>query len=120
MEIQHLVLRDVGPFRGLHVFDFRGEEGKTGFAVFSKNGRGKTTMFNAMQWCLFGEVFERSRIIDGRRVAGQKRKIVGDVPEPLMNEIAYIDFQIQDGHIHQVQENKFLHKMVFVRESEIH
>ncbi len=89
MEIQHLALRDVGPFRGLHVFDFRGEEGKTGFAVFSKNGRGKTTMFNAMQWCLFGEVFERSRIIDGRRVAGQKRKIVGDVPEPLMNEIAY-------------------------------
>lgn len=89
MEIQLLVMRDVGPFRGLHMFDFTSQDGKTGFAVFSKNGRGKTTMFNAMQWCLFGEVFERSRIIDGRRVAGQKRKVVGDVPEPLMNEIAY-------------------------------
>ena len=88
MEIQYLAIRDIGPFRGLHQFDFKSEEGKVGFAIFSKNGRGKTSLFNAMQWCLFGEVFERSRIMDGRRMRGKRRLIVGDV-DPLMNQDAY-------------------------------
>ena len=88
MEIQYLALTDVGPFRGFHSFNFKSEKNKVGFAIFSKNGRGKTSLFNAMQWCLFGEVYERSRVVDGRRVRGRRRAIVGD-DQPLMNEMAY-------------------------------
>ena len=39
MKLLYLVINDIGPFRGNHVFDFNGAEGKTGFAIFSKNGR---------------------------------------------------------------------------------
>ena len=89
MEIQYLAIRDIGPFRGFHAFDFKSKEGKVGFAIFSKNGRGKTSLFNAMKWCLFGEVFERSRITDGGRMRGRRRPIVGDFGDPLMNQDAY-------------------------------
>jgi len=89
LEIQYLAICDIGPFRGLHEFNFSPVENKNGFAVFSKNGRGKTTLFNATQWCLFGKVHERTTVIDGKRVTGRQRPIVGEIAEPLMNQNAY-------------------------------
>ncbi len=89
MEIKYLAVSDMGPFRDLHTFDFSSSDGGNGFVIFSKNGRGKTTLFNAIQWCLFGNVFERSKIIEGRRVKGKRRPIVGDHDEALMNFEAY-------------------------------
>ena len=89
MEIKYLAIRDIGPYRGLHMFDFNSLEGKNGFAIFSKNGRGKTTLFNATKWALFGKVHERNTIIDGRRVTGKKRPIVGEADSQLMNQSAY-------------------------------
>lgn len=91
MELRYLAINDIGPFRGNHVFDFSGDEGKTGFVIFSKNGRGKTSLFNAMQWCLFGEVFERGSVRSGKWSEGRKRVVVGDFEKdkPMMNREAY-------------------------------
>jgi len=64
-----------------------GVEDSTAFAFFgSKNGRGKTSLYNAMRWCLFGEVVERAKAVSGQAVSGGKRPIVGSPPQKfLMN-----------------------------------
>ena len=108
MELLYLVINDIGPFRGNHVFDFNGAEGKTGFAIFSKNGRGKTSLFNAMQWCLFGEVYERGGVRSGKWADGRKRKIVGEWPKdkPLMNQDAYEEDDIPEMSVLIIADNE--------------
>jgi len=99
MELKYLAISNIGPFKGLHQFDFNTKSGKTGFAIFSKNGRGKTSLFNAMQWALFGEVFERGSVRSGKWSEGRPRNIVGDYskdPGPLMNEDAYREMKIPE------------------------
>ena len=99
MELTYLAISNIGPFKGLHQFDFNTKSGKTGFAIFSKNGRGKTSLFNAMQWALFGEVFERGSVRSGKWSEGRPRDIVGDYsgdPGPMMNEDAYREDKIPE------------------------
>ena len=36
MELKYLAISNIGPFKGLHQFDFNTKSGKTGFAIFSK------------------------------------------------------------------------------------
>ena len=36
MKLKFLVLRDIGPFRGRHIFDFSQESNSTGYAFFAK------------------------------------------------------------------------------------
>ena len=66
MRLTHLVLYNIGPFRGRHIIDLSHTNNSTGFAFFAENGRGKTTVYNAMRWCLFGEVRERAKTIAGK------------------------------------------------------
>lgn len=102
MELKYLAISNIGPFKGLHTFDFNATSGKTGFAIFSKNGRGKTSLFNAMQWALFGEVFERGSVRSGKWSNGRPRNIVGDYsqdPGPLMNEDSYREDKIPEMNV---------------------
>jgi len=98
MKLKYIAISDIGPFRGRHEFDFSGSEGKTGFAIFSKNGRGKTSLFNAMQWCLFGVVYERGSVRGGKWAEGKARVVVGDYSKdkPLMNQDAYQEDKIPE------------------------
>jgi DNA sulfur modification protein DndD len=85
MRLDYLVVKDFGPFRGPHTIDITDVGDKSGFAFFGeKNGRGKTTLYNAMKWCLFGEVAERVKTISGERGQGGFRPVVGD-DKHLMN-----------------------------------
>ena len=78
MELIYLVIKDFGPYRRRHVIDIRDTTIRTAFAFFGeKNGRGKTTLYNAMRWCLFGEVIERERTDSGRTIRGSSRPVVG-------------------------------------------
>jgi len=88
MRLTHLILSNIGPFRGTHIIDLTTPNTSTGYAFFAKNTRGKTTIYNAMRWCLFGEARGRGKIINGKRVEGLLRPIVGD-GEILMNDDAY-------------------------------
>lgn len=102
MDLKYLAISNIGPFKGLHQFNFNTTSGKNGFAIFSKNGRGKTSLFNAMQWALFGEVFERGSVRSGRWSDGRKRTIVGDYsksPGPMMNEDAYREMRIPEMNV---------------------
>ena len=89
MRLTHLVLYNIGPFRGRHIIDLSHTNNSTGFAFFAENGRGKTTVYNAMRWCLFGEVRERAKTIAGKRIEGSLRPMVGDEGKILMNDQAY-------------------------------
>jgi len=89
VKLSHLVLSDIGPFRGTHIIDLNSDSLSSGYAFFGQNGRGKTSIYNAMKWCLWGEVRTRVRAVSGRRVEARKRPIVGDRPDILMNREAY-------------------------------
>ena len=89
MRMSHLILSDIGPFRGTHTIDLTAEGEQNGFAFFGQNGRGKTTIYNAMKWCLWGEVRTRVRASMGERLPSRKRPIVGPSDDILMNREAY-------------------------------
>lgn len=92
MKLQHLVLYNIGPFRERHIIDFSSGSSSTGYAFFAANGRGKTSIYNAMKWCLFGEVKTRVRATTGSKIKPKKRPIFGEEKdEPLMNATAYED-----------------------------
>ena len=92
MKLQHLVLFNIGPFRERHIIDFSSDSSSTGYAFFAANGRGKTSIYNAMKWCLFGEVKTRVRATTGSKIKPKKRPIFGEgEDDPLMNRTAYED-----------------------------
>ena len=74
MKLQYLVLSNIGPFRERHVVDFRADTESTGYAFFAANGRGKTSIYNAMKWCLFGEVKTRVRATTGSKIKPKKNQ----------------------------------------------
>ena len=105
MRLTHLILSNIGPFRGTHVIDLTTPNTSTGYAFFAKNTRGKTTIYNAMRWCLFGEARGRGKIINGKRVEGSSRPIVGD-GEILMNDDAYDNDDPQEMSVMLIAEGR--------------
>lgn len=103
MRLTHLILSNIGPFRGTHIIDLTTPSASTGYAFFAKNTRGKTTIYNAMRWCLFGEARGRGKIINGKRVDGSSRPIVGD-GEILMNDDAYDNDDPQEMSVMLIAE----------------
>jgi DNA sulfur modification protein DndD len=88
MQLQYLVLYNIGPFRGRKEIDLRTDRPGNGFAFFAENNRGKTSIYNAMRWCLFGEVAARARTVNGEVYGGGVLPMVGD-GKCLMNNHAY-------------------------------
>ena len=95
MRLTHLILRNIGPFRDPPLISLETEKKATGYAFFADNGRGKTSIYNAMRWCLFGEVRERATTVNGKRIEGSLRPIVGE-GKILMNKDAYEHDKIQE------------------------
>jgi len=88
MQLQYLVLYNIGPFRGRKEIDLRTSRPGNGFAFFAENNRGKTSIYNAMRWCLFGEVSARARTVNDEVYGGGVLPMVGD-GKCLMNNHAY-------------------------------
>ena len=110
MRLHYLVLSDIGPFRGRHIFDFSTEdEQSSGFAFFAKNGRGKTTIYNAMKWALFGHVRRKSKLVNNIVVEGSNRPIVdeNDIDNMLMNYNAWQDDSPQEMAVLFIAKGEF-------------
>ena len=109
MRLKYLVLSDIGPFRGRHIFDFSSEEARSGFAFFAKNGRGKTSIYNAMKWALFGKVRRKSKFVNDKVVEGALKPIVDeqDYDNMLMNYNAWQDDTPQSMSVLFVAEGEF-------------
>ena len=95
MKLQHLILHNIGPFYGRYNVDFTSSSNGSGYAFFAENNRGKTSIYNAMRWCLFGKVEERAKTVEGRRYKGAKKAIVGE-GKILMNDVAYETDDVQE------------------------
>ena len=95
MRLTHLILRNIGPFRDPPPISLETDKSATGYAFFADNGRGKTSIYNAMRWCLFGEVRGRATTVKGKRIEGSLRPIVGD-GKILMNKDAYEQDKVQE------------------------
>jgi DNA sulfur modification protein DndD len=104
MKLQHLILYNIGPFQGKYEINFESENNGNGYAFFAENNRGKTSIYNAMRWCLFGEVSGRAKTADGKRYEGGKIPIVGDGPRILMNSFAYENDKIQEMEVILIAE----------------
>ena len=88
MRLTHLVISNIGPYRERQTIDLQTDTSATGYAFFAENGRGKTTIYNAMRWCLFGEVRDRAKTVAGKKIEGSIRPMVG-AGKILMNATAY-------------------------------
>jgi DNA sulfur modification protein DndD len=110
LRLHYLVLSDIGPFRHRHVFDFSTQdEQSSGFAFFAKNGRGKTSIYNAMKWALFGHVRRKSKLVNNIVVEGSNRPIVDekDSDNMLMNYNAWLDDSPQQMSVLFVAKGDF-------------
>jgi len=109
MRLKYLVLSDIGPFRGRHIFDFSSDDTRSGFAFFAKNGRGKTSIYNAMKWALFGKVRRKSKLVNDKVVEGALKPIVDeqDYDNMLMNYNAWQDDTPQSMSVLFVAEGDF-------------
>jgi len=109
MRLTYLVLSDIGPFRGRHIFDFSSKDARSGYAFFAKNGRGKTTIYNAMKWALFGKVRRKSKLVDEQVVEGSLRPVVDedDYDHMMMNYDAWKDDVPQSMSVLFIAEGEF-------------
>ena len=94
MKLKYLILRNFGPFRKPEPISLESNKSVTGYAFFADNGRGKTSIYNALRWCLFGEVRERAKTVSGNRFEGSIRPIVGG-ENFLINSDAYDQDDVQ-------------------------
>ena len=105
MNLKALYLFNIGPFRGRYPINFQSANGGNGFAFFAENNRGKTSIYNAMRWCLFGQVSERAKTVAGKRYDGGIIPMVGD-GEILMNSTAYEEDSTQEMSVMILAEGK--------------
>jgi len=109
VRLKYLVICDIGPFRGRHIFDFSDKGEQSGYAFFAKNGRGKTTIYNAMKWALFGTVRQKSKLVNTTVVEGKNRPVVDETDQDnmLMNLDAWMDDTPQSMSVLFVAEGDF-------------
>lgn len=60
MKISSLRLQNFGPYYGTHEVDLSTPDGAPLILVHADNMRGKTTLINALRWCLYGHVRNRT------------------------------------------------------------
>ena len=58
LKLHSLIVEDFGPFRGEQTVRFSDDDGIV--IVYGENGRGKTSLLNAIRYALFGRVLTRS------------------------------------------------------------
>jgi DNA sulfur modification protein DndD len=61
MRIRELTLNNFMPYRGEHHLQLPADSRKNVTVVFGENMRGKTSLLNAIRWCLYGEALDRDR-----------------------------------------------------------
>ena len=59
MKIQRLAVENFGPFWGKHEIDLDVSPTAPVVVIHGENMRGKTTLQNAIRWCLYGQAFGR-------------------------------------------------------------
>ena len=62
MKIHRLVVENFGPFLGKHEIDLDVSPTAPVVVIHGENMRGKTTLQNAIRWCLYGQAFGRKGI----------------------------------------------------------
>ena len=69
MRMSHLILSDIGPFRGTHTIDLTAEGEQNGFAFFGQNGRGKTLHLQRHEVVPLGRGKDQGQSVYGREAA---------------------------------------------------
>jgi len=63
MKIEQIVLENFGPFIGRQTIDFRTSGNTPLVVIHAENGRGKTFLYRAIRWALYGRVTKESKPI---------------------------------------------------------
>lgn len=61
MIIEQVVMENFGPYYGEHVLELACSDETPITLVHGENMRGKTTLLNAIRWCLYGDLIESER-----------------------------------------------------------
>jgi len=63
MLLQKIVLENYGIYQDQNVFDFTTTEDKPIILCGGKNGGGKTTLFESVMLCLYGQNFSEKKLV---------------------------------------------------------
>jgi len=59
MKFEKLILENFASYYGQHIFDFNTDQEKPVVIIVGNNGYGKTSMFQGINWALYGEDYEK-------------------------------------------------------------
>ncbi|MDB4865007.1 hypothetical protein OAI00_01385 [Euryarchaeota archaeon] len=75
-----------------HIFSFKSDSNRNGYAIFGENSRGKTSFSSAVYWALYGEAWTIPVSEDGKSLTRERRPLVGHPNEennPLLNTTSF-------------------------------
>jgi len=73
LHFDKMTLRDFGPYKGEQTIDFSDRSGVS--IIWGNNGRGKTTLLNALRYGLFGVIQRRNGILKNLSEMGNKEAV---------------------------------------------
>ena len=59
MKLKQLKLTNFMPFKNLHQIQFPQDPNQNVMVIYGDNMRGKTSILNALRWCLYGKALDR-------------------------------------------------------------
>lgn len=104
MKIQHIKLKNIGPYVNENKFNFTTDDGnKRMVLIGGKNGAGKTTLFKAIKICLYGCVAFGYETINSKYLA-EIDQIINSTVKLQKNSEAQIDLSLilDDGKYNNV------------------
>jgi DNA sulfur modification protein DndD len=63
MKIEQIIIENFGPFIGKQTIDLRTSDDAPLVVIYAENGRGKTFLYRAIRWALYGRVYKDNRPI---------------------------------------------------------
>ena len=90
MKLERIVIENFRAFHGEHIIDIAHDDKKSVTVIVAENGIGKSSILEAIHWCLYGDMPDGANIADN---------IINDFSEELNNEAhANVKIRINDGN----------------------
>lgn len=107
MLLAKLTIENFGPFRGIHEFDLMPIDKTKPIILFGgKNGSGKTTIFEAIKLCLYGNAFNGHPLSQSEYEAHLKKRVHRYAGLIIQPDFASITLEFKYSHLGNINTYK--------------
>ena len=97
MKLERITLENFRQYFGKQRLEFARDPQKNVTVIHGVNGAGKTSMFLAINWCLYGKSYENVKVIDNVGELMSKEAVKRAGPSELVRTMVEITFQHNGG-----------------------